>query len=403
MRGVSIVRRVTYLGASHSLQLHCHRPPSSSTLGFRSPFSSAHPTSSASSPSTSVSLQLRHRAGPHLNDRTPGDERDNAIHHILQQHGLPALIFPPLDSSPSSPSPTSLSASLLALQQQRIGPLLSAYERLYPLPTPPPRHRPVYLPMDDPAHSTPTPTPSPLLPSPSPLFPSSSPMQPLSMMELVQLISSTLSSSTSDSPPPLSLIHQYMSSYDASLGEWRRFAFVDASKRYTRNLIATDYATYTLMLLCWNPRLGSPVHDHAASECFMRVIEGQVVESQFLTQDQSKDGEGNEQPALSASQASSTAPSATLSPASWPLTSPSSSTTPLRLRRRVVAKAGSVLFINDGIGLHKIDNPFDAPAVTLHCYIPPYDSCRCYEEDTGSTHTSFVSFHSEQGELLTDH
>jgi hypothetical protein len=41
-----------------------------------------------------------------------------------------------------------------------------------------------------------------------------------------------------------------MTAFDASLGEWQRFVFLDPCK-YTRNLIADDRA-YTLMLLCWD-------------------------------------------------------------------------------------------------------------------------------------------------------
>ena len=49
---------------------------------------------------------------------------------------------------------------------------------------------------------------------------------------------------------------------DLGLGEWRKYALFDSSKHYTRNLIATDDETFTLLLLCWNPGKESPIHDH---------------------------------------------------------------------------------------------------------------------------------------------
>jgi hypothetical protein len=49
---------------------------------------------------------------------------------------------------------------------------------------------------------------------------------------------------------------------DLGLGEWRKYALFDSSKHYTRNLIATDDETFTLLLLCWNPAKESPIHDH---------------------------------------------------------------------------------------------------------------------------------------------
>jgi hypothetical protein len=44
--------------------------------------------------------------------------------------------------------------------------------------------------------------------------------------------------------------------------DWEAYAHFDASRHYTRNLIATDHVSYTLLLLCWNPGQESPIHDH---------------------------------------------------------------------------------------------------------------------------------------------
>ena len=44
--------------------------------------------------------------------------------------------------------------------------------------------------------------------------------------------------------------------------EWEPYAFWDADKLYTRNLVSTDGESYTLLLLCWNPGKESPIHDH---------------------------------------------------------------------------------------------------------------------------------------------
>ncbi len=49
---------------------------------------------------------------------------------------------------------------------------------------------------------------------------------------------------------------------DLGLGEWRKYAHFDPSRNYTRNLVATDDETFTLLLLCWNPGRESPIHDH---------------------------------------------------------------------------------------------------------------------------------------------
>ena len=53
----------------------------------------------------------------------------------------------------------------------------------------------------------------------------------------------------------------------------------------------------------------------------------------------------------------------------------------------------------DAIGLHKVENPAEKPACTLHCYIPPYQSCRCFMEETAKACVTNISFHSVDGKL----
>ena len=57
-------------------------------------------------------------------------------------------------------------------------------------------------------------------------------------------------------------VNELFSRLDLSLGEWKRYRLFDPMKNYTRNLIATDDETFTLLLLCWNANKSSPIHDH---------------------------------------------------------------------------------------------------------------------------------------------
>lgn len=72
-----------------------------------------------------------------------------------------------------------------------------------------------------------------------------------------QIGASSLRRGTDDDP--VNLLFRRL---DLSLGEWRKYALFDPMKNYTRNLIATDDETFTLLLLCWNPSKESPIHDH---------------------------------------------------------------------------------------------------------------------------------------------
>lgn len=196
------------------------------------------------------------------------------------------------------------------------------------------------------------------------------PEKPLSLMELVHRVTEELNKS----PRDLERVRILMASFDASLGEWRRYAHYHPNRKYTRNLIATDGKNFTLMLLCWNPCMGSPVHNHAESECFMRVVDGQVLESQYETPTENSTDDGS----IALVQ-------------------------PLQLRCKAVHVAGCVAYINDSVGLHKIENIFPDRAATLHLYIPPYESCKCYSEESDRVCEAFTTFYSEHGEIVDPH
>jgi len=53
----------------------------------------------------------------------------------------------------------------------------------------------------------------------------------------------------------------------------------------------------------------------------------------------------------------------------------------------------------DSIGLHRVENLSNInPAVTLHLYSPPYSSCHVFNELTGQSTLSKVTFWSKFGE-----
>jgi hypothetical protein len=68
---------------------------------------------------------------------------------------------------------------------------------------------------------------------------------------------------------------------DLSCEFWKQYAHSDPMKNYTRNLIATDDETFTLLLLCWNPGKESPIHDHPCDGCWVRVCQGKIQETRY--------------------------------------------------------------------------------------------------------------------------
>lgn len=158
-----------------------------------------------------------------------------------------------------------------------------------------------------------------------------------------------------------------MENFDAAGNEWKRFEYWDYDKRYTRNLIATDDETFSLMLLCWNPDNESPIHAHAGSECYVRTIQGEVEETLYHWPEKGHEDE------------------------------------PLKVKGVISAKAGEVCHLNDTMGVHKVANPSKSKgAITLHCYIPPYDACKCFFDNNGKPTVSTSSFDTEHGEKISE-
>jgi cysteine dioxygenase len=134
--------------------------------------------------------------------------------------------------------------------------------------------------------------------------------------------------------------------------ELEPYAHLVAGEAYTRNLIATDDATFTLMLLCWRAGASSPVHNHPQSECLMRMLRGSVRETRYRLREEARGD----------------------APAACPL---------VRLCETTLV-VGDVACINDSIGLHRVENPHASDvAWTLHLYMPPYQSSLCFEEASG--------------------
>jgi len=71
---------------------------------------------------------------------------------------------------------------------------------------------------------------------------------------------------------------------DLQKPEWEQYAYFDLNKNYTRNLVATDGETYSLILMCWSPGRESPIHDHPCNGCWVRVFEGSIHEVRYTQQ-----------------------------------------------------------------------------------------------------------------------
>jgi len=161
----------------------------------------------------------------------------------------------------------------------------------------------------------------------------------------------------------------------------RPYIFFDGQKPYTRNVVTVN-EHYALIAMCWSPGRSSPVHDHAGSGCWLRVISGGLTESLYS----GPSGEGGDkafpdEPLSSsdgeADAAATTAPAVDCSDGGGGVAAHTDRA--LRLVSRRPLRSGSCSYMADDLGLHAVSNASSVtPAVSLHCYAPPFASCQVF-------------------------
>mmetsp|Transcript_11335 Transcript_11335/g.22111 ORF Transcript_11335/g.22111 Transcript_11335/m.22111 type:complete len:790 (-) Transcript_11335:194-2563(-) len=129
------------------------------------------------------------------------------------------------------------------------------------------------------------------------------------------------------------------------------------NKAYTRNLVGYDVpgdegrAKFTVLILCWDKGQMSPIHDHAGSSCWVKVLKGKVREIRYDT----------------------------------------SSGKPVVTRDLTVGPQGTC-YINDTLGVHSMGNPDpDQVSASLHVYAPPYVLCQLFDPVTGERRTGSMA------------
>jgi hypothetical protein len=144
-------------------------------------------------------------------------------------------------------------------------------------------------------------------------------------------------------------LNALMRDYASSPREWSKYAFQDASRGYTRNLVdegngksnlvrmsrrpaleRTKSLTERLQLvLVWTPGKGSPIHDHGNAHCLMKILRGQLTETRY----EFPDGEGNK---------------------------------PMRVISERTHPENAVAYMADELGVHRVSNQGSDFAVSLH-------------------------------------
>lgn len=160
-------------------------------------------------------------------------------------------------------------------------------------------------------------------------------------------------------------VERLMAGYVSNAADWKQYAKRDKFK-YTRNLVDSGNGRFDIMLLCWPESIASAIHDHTDSHCFMKVLQGELQETRFKwpTEDVEKVG--------------------------------------MVEVGRTRLPNNNVCYINDSLGLHRVENPSHSePAVSLHVYVPPFTTCQAFDGRTGRRQQCRVTFWSKYGKRIT--
>ena len=163
-------------------------------------------------------------------------------------------------------------------------------------------------------------------------------------------------------------VQDLMACYRSNPLEWKKYAKFDRY-RYTRNLVDEGNGRFNLMVLCWGEGHGSAIHDHADAHCVMKILQGELCETRYEWPKKCKENFDTEEPEE------------------------------LRELERNTLGLNEICYINDSLGLHRVENPSAVnPAVSLHLYSPPFSSCSVFNKQTGQRTTCTVTFWSKYGE-----
>jgi len=110
---------------------------------------------------------------------------------------------------------------------------------------------------------------------------------------------------------------------------------------YSRNCIRRT-VDYELLLLCWEAGQETPIHCHNEQECWVYVVEGELVEQRFDHELKKIDVTGIESTSL-------------------------------------IQKEKS--YMNDYLGYHSLANNSNQRAISLHLYAKPIERCRVYDKE----------------------
>ena len=119
---------------------------------------------------------------------------------------------------------------------------------------------------------------------------------------------------------------------------------------YTRNCIFEN-EKFELILLCWEKDQKTPIHDHGGEECWVKVINGTLKETLY------KEGSNG-----------------------------------LTQLNTTISVKGTISYMIDFMGYHKLENISGHRAMSLHLYAKPIKKCNVFDHHKKTFSSKTLSF-----------
>jgi cysteine dioxygenase len=155
---------------------------------------------------------------------------------------------------------------------------------------------------------------------------------------------------------PLQEVQNFLQQCALGREELGPYLFFD-SAQYTRNLIHNSQE-FELLAICWQPGQEAPVHGHEGERCWSRVEKGKLRFTNYLERSAADSFD-------------------------------------LKVLSTSVGTRGHV----DGpADIHKVENPFQESAVSLHLYSRPFSACDIYDLENRMKVRKTLGYFSKYGE-----
>ena len=133
---------------------------------------------------------------------------------------------------------------------------------------------------------------------------------------------------------------------------------------YTRNCLART-VEFEFILLCWDSRAETAIHDHGGQDCWVYQVTGEVEEMRY-----SLESDNNLKPTL-----------------------------------KTILESGRLTYMNDKMGFHRLKNisKNGSRAMTLHIYASPIDQCRVLNSETRNFEEIKMAYDSFSDQVVHNH